>query len=822
MKAQRQKRLDDAVKARTKAEAATKKAAGPKAHIRRSTRHQDQGDVAQTEASDEKSKKPTAKKLPTRGRPTKGSASQNQSGISRYFTRKDEQEKDEGPSVEEALAEAADDYEANPEALGAQDLIATEQPALITGGTMRQYQLEGLEWLKLLYMNGLCGILADEMGLGKTIQSISLLAFLKEQEVAGPYLIVAPLSTIDNWMNEFKRWTPSINAIQYYGSKDARAEIRNKKMKLGNQKDSEFPIVVTSYEIAMRDRKFLAAYDWRYIIVDEGHRLKNMNCRLIRELMLYESEHRLLITGTPLQNNIAELWSLLHFLLPTIFDDLNGFEKWFEKYSDPVNDPSSEKSQKHRQKLVSMMHAILKPFLLRRLKTDVETSLPPKREYVLYAPLTKEQKELYSQILDGNSRSYLEGKAFERLEAIKSRSASLKRKSAGSGASTPAKSLKTSRASTPASGPSRSACVRSGRKGRKGRKSYKEDSDDEFDAKLQRFEKGEQTKEDMEGQDYNQPLSSDEENELSRAATFKLARKEISGKKLQNPVMQARLVCNSPHNFYWPWQHQDDDETKDGPGVDESIVSASGKLLLLDQLLPRLFDNDHKVLIFSQFKVTLDIIEAYVSELRGWNVCRIDGSIPQSERAEQIKSFNEDKSMKLFLLSTRAGGQGINLAAADTVILFDSDWNPQQDLQAMDRAHRIGQTRPVVVYRLATKGTVEEALLAKAEGNRRLEKMVIQKGKFKSLIDGEDSGGVPAKLGEDDELRAFMFGRGAAGVGEFDGQAAVLSEADLDTITDRSEAAYQRAESGADAGKDGVFAVTQTNRVKEEGGITTE
>ena len=247
--------------------------------------------------------------------------------------------------------------------------------------------------------------------------------------------------------------------------------------------------------------------------------------------------------------------------------------------------------------------------------------------------------------------------------------------------------------------------------------------------------------------------------------------------------MQLRLVRNLPHNFYWPWS---DDETPD-----ECLVNSSGKLLIFDQLIHHLFSKNNKVLIFSQFKSQLDVLEDWASLRHSWPVCRIDGSIKQDDQRQQIKAFNTDASVRLFLLSTGAGDQGINPAAADTVVLFNSDWNPQQDLQAQDRAHRIGQTRPVVVYRLATRGTVEQTLLEKADGSRRLEKLVTRKGKFKSLKGG-------AGADDMDELAWILERNDGEGL---DTESGLLSEEDLRILTDRSEAAYERAERGEDAGE---------------------
>ena len=707
--------------------------------------------------------------------------------------------------MKEALQEEASKFDTKPEGLGAHDLVASRQPKMVKGGKMRNYQLQGLEWLKTLFMNGLNGILADEMGLGKTIQAISLIAHLKEQGITGPFLVIAPLTTLNNWNDEFKRWTPSIETVIYHGSKEERQEIREREMGLRNQKKMDFPVVCTSYQICINDKKFLDKYQWKYIIVDEAHRLKNMKSVLVNVLKNFESLNRLLITGTPLQNNIEELWSLLNFLLPQLFENVDDFRAWFN-FSDVVDSTDKNAATKAQtKKLVSAIHAVLKPFLLRRIKTDVETELPKKREYVLYARLTAEQEELYNAILGGDPRKYLEEKALNRIEA-NSRTSSLKRKANDSGCSTPTcKSMKTSRASTPAS-----ITSGSGRRGRpRKQQNYKEVTDSEFNAKLRLLENGGDA--DLNTNDSDSPTPSDEfeEEELVKAANLMAAKKEIANKKLQNPVMQARLACNSPHNFYWPFTAEDESD------VDESLCQASGKLLLLDRLLPTLFKDDHKILIFSQFKSTLDILETYARRLRGWDTCRIDGSVPQEERAEAIQAFNADKNFKIFLLSTRAGGQGINLVAADTVILFDSDWNPQQDLQAMDRAHRIGQKRPVIVYRLTTRGTVEQGLLEKAGAKRRLEKVVIQKGRFGSLLAGITKSGKIQGADEDD-VTSFLFGGEDGESFQGKGEGEILSDADLRILTDRSKEAYERAEKGVDVGgRDAAFQVTAATKAEE-------
>ena len=281
-----------------------------------------------------------------------------------------------------------------------QENYTGKQPDNIQG-TMRDYQINGLQWLISLYENGLNGILADEMGLGKTLQTISFLAHLVQVGVNGPFLIVAPLSTLRNWEQEFQKFAPSISVVFYHGSIPERNELRSKKIaeKKGKIKPA---VVLTTYEISMNDKKHLQKIDWKYIVVDEGHRLKNLNCKLIRDLKEYKTANRLLLTGTPLQNNLAELWSLLNFLMPEIFTDLQDFENWFDDIKG-----SQEGDIESKTSLVSTLHQVLKPFLLRRVKSDVACDVPLKKEYVLYAPLMPKQKELYDAILSGDIRSVL-------------------------------------------------------------------------------------------------------------------------------------------------------------------------------------------------------------------------------------------------------------------------------------------------------------------------------------------------------------------------------------------------------------------------------
>ncbi|KAM3447755.1 hypothetical protein MY3296_008447 [Beauveria thailandica] len=715
--------------------------------------------------------------------------------------------------------------------LGEHDLQMAKQPKCLVGGTMRDYQLEGLTWMYEICSQGMSGILADEMGLGKTIQTIALIALLREQEnYLGPHLIVAPLSTLSNWMDEFGKWTPSIPVIMYHGTREQRQQIFSNKMmkhlQAGRPTD-KFPVVCTSYEMVLQDKSFLSRINWEFIIIDEGHRMKNSEAKLFQELRQFTS---------------ATHWE--------------SFESWFD-FSGLEDEEGTQEfiQDQMKQDLVKKMHLILQPLLLRRIKQDVAAYLPRKREYVLFAPMTKEQTDLYNVFSNKNidTREFIQNKVEKQIMSAKLASRKLKADGKQNKISLPVresprgkqsqdrttaspvnaftrmmgkstratsvkpkeevtlppakssikrkvqapiepepKSARSSRGSTPAS-----------TRGRP-RKSqtYKDDSEDDDDLSDAEFE-AKLVQEMGSAKDSGPEEDSRSAEDIELAQSLELAKKQIAAKKLGNTLAQHRLVCNSPHNFYNPWAIAT--ETP----VDESIVTASGKMLLLDRLLHHLFALDHKVLIFSQFAMQLDILEDYCRELRGWKVCRIDGAVSQQSRREQIHEFNTDPDHRIFLLSTRAGGQGINLASADTVILFDSDFNPQQDLQAQDRCHRIGQQRPVIVYRLATRGTVEEQLLLAADAKRRLEKLVIRKGGFKTMGqkmgesgdgDGDAAAQVDAKT-----LEQLLLKDGQ--VFETTGGDDILSEADLRVLCDRSDAAYEKAASGETADAEGYCVV---------------
>ncbi|WIA19523.1 hypothetical protein OEZ85_004132 [Tetradesmus obliquus] len=526
-----------------------------------------------------------------------------------------------------AAAKGAAAAQAAAGAVSAAGTLAEKQKALLplVQGELRAYQLAGVTWLISLYQNGLNGILADQMGLGKTVQTISFFSHLRAKEVYGPFLIIGPLSTLRNWVAEVKRWCPSMPVLEYHGKgAKARAELRQKHMPLGPAGPA-FPCVVSTYEIVMADIKALARYNWKYVVVDEGHRLKNFECKLIRDLRMLPADNKLLLTGTPLQNNLGELWSLLNFLLPDIFGSLADFQAWFD-FSAAVGSEAADKeilAKEQRNNVVSKLHSLLKPFMLRRLKADVEICLPRKQEVLLYAPMSEQQHTINSQLLE---------------------------KTLG----------------------------------------------DEM-AKL-----------------------AEQEGTNSSSGNAKA--------KLNNVLMQMRKNCNHPDLITSAFTAELDYPTP------EVLAAQSGKMALLDRLLKQLQPRGHKVLIFSQMTKMLDLIESYL-EQSGHKPCRIDGSMAFEDRQDSIDAFNSDHSRWVFLLSTRAGGLGINLTAADTVIIYDSDWNPHQDLQAMDRCHRIGQTKPVLVLRLATAHSVEGRMLARACGKMALERLVIKKGVFKEVLE---------------------------------------------------------------------------------------
>ncbi|XP_025081604.1 lymphocyte-specific helicase-like isoform X1 [Pomacea canaliculata] len=622
------------------------------------------------------------------------------------------------------------------------EVVSNAQPLLVTGGILRPYQIDGYLWLKTLYENGVNGILADEMGLGKTVQCVAMFAHLVYMGVSGPFLICAPLSTIPNWYSEFQKFAPKVPVMLYHGSKDERQSLRQKIPKLHEIRNGVkvHPCVITSYEVAMMDRKYLQNYDWRYLVVDEGHRIKNTHCRLIGALRMYKTTNRLLLTGTPLQNNLAELWSLLNFLLPEIFDDLGSFEAWFDL--EHIGNGSACKqivADERRKNVLSMLHQILTPFMLRRLKTDVDLHIPPKKEILVYTPLRPLQQEFYAGLIDKTIFSKIQTKngTAEKVEVD-----------------------------------SNGRPVRRCRVGKVDYGLMIASGNDEKVMKTRRSM--EQQEEELE--DWVQSLIGMQQKRQSKPEPEqKVSQLSI---KLRNVMMQLRKCCSHPFLL----EHPLDPKTGE-LSLDERIITESGKMMVLDCMMAELKKRGHKVLIFSQMTKMLDLLEDFC-HLRNYGYCRLDGSMNIIDRKENMQEYQKNEDKFVFLLSTRAGGLGINLTAADTVIIYDSDWNPQCDLQAQDRCHRIGQTRPVMVYRLVTANTIDQRIVERAAAKRKLEKLVIHQGKFKSGIKNFKTSLDP--ISSEELLELLNSKDYESEVRGCDGQE-VISKTELDQLLDRSD-----------------------------------
>ncbi|TIC05781.1 hypothetical protein E3Q16_01818 [Wallemia mellicola] len=667
------------------------------------------------------------------------------------------------------------------------------QPALVSGTELRDFQKAGVEWLSTLDSNGFSGILADEMGLGKTLQTITFLAQLIEDGNKGPFLIICPLSVVKNWIKEFNKFTPKLEPIMYHGDANKRKKIRQDMKKRGfftparyKQRANIRPkIICTTYEMIIRDTRYFRSIEWRYIVVDEGHRLRNLDTKLLKELRTIVSANRLIITGTPLQNNLRELWTLLNFCLPQLFDDLDSFQTLFN--FDEV-DENGEKDADKTAQLITTLHEILRPFLLRRLKADVAKTLPPKKEYVLYAPLTKKQKTVYDAILNRQIRSAIlnikthgtlnapQPKEDKEEEVLQPRT-SRYRRTEGDTADQPKKDKA---------------------EGNNDNKIISIDDNDDEKIKKDISERDD----DMDDDEFEQMIINEaaasalrekkaSHHRRAMEAARTAARKEMGMMKFENLVMQARKICSHPYIFHW-----DLDENNERT-IQKDLVNASGKLMLCMRLLEELIQRGHKTLIFSQFVSFLDILEDYLVDGLGWNICRLDGSTSQEEREEQIEFFNEKSddpdAPKVFLLSTRAGGLGINLVGADSIIFYDSDWNPQVDIQAMDRVHRIGQTRPVLIFRLITQNTIEQRMMDVAKSKRKLESMVIAEGQFKQDKKSAKQDAATSKaLATQARLEFALKELDISAVKTVADDEKVISDEELNNLLDRSDDAMKR------------------------------
>lgn len=488
-------------------------------------------------------------------------------------------------------------------------------------GTMRPYQLEGLSWLVANHEAGANSIMGDEMGLGKTLQTISFLAYLSHNVNFGPFLVVCPLSVLPSWQTELKKWAPALSYTTFYGG-SAEREAQKKNILSDSAAGNSF-LLLTTYECLVNELSwFVNKFYFRYVVLDEAQRIKNEESLIGKAVREVRSAYRLLLTGTPLQNNLGELWALLNFMYPEVFtaDMKETFNQGFVL-------PSGQTATFKDQEKLKYAHDLLKPMMLRRLKSDVLTSiLPPKREVIVRCEMSPVQRWHYRNLLS----SYAGTQTARDLTAAK--------------------------------------------------------------------------------------------------------KNGVKYRSLNALLMQLWKCCLHPFLFDGVQETKPDIMTgKMIKVIDETVVYSSGKLAILDHLVKQLLQVGSKVLIFSQFTSMLTILEDFC-RLRDYKFIRLDGGTSFAKRKMGMKRFNSDDptAPKIYLISTKAGGLGINLQTADTVILFDSSWNPFVDLQAQDRAHRMGQKKPVTVYRLLSQDTCEERIRYFAE-----QKMLMKESVLRESIDDD-------------------------------------------------------------------------------------
>lgn len=528
------------------------------------------------------------------------------------------------------------------------------QPRLISSFLkLTNYQMVGLNWLAVMHGQGVNGILADEMGLGKTIQVIAFLAHLKETGLArGTHLVVVPSSTLDNWRTEFERWAPAMDVFVYYGSTEERRMVRIGWAR-GGLRNTD--VVLTTYSMVAsspEERKMFRVTQMHYVVFDEAHMLKNMNTQRYENLIRIKASNRILLTGTPLQNNLLELMSLLIFVMPTMFagktDDLKSlFQKNSRAMSSSSNEPGEEQIPAFERNQIAQAKRIMKPFVLRRLKRDVLRELPPKTDTMIPVPPDPDQKQKYQQL----------------ISSLQDANGQLCTTSEYSGMAMMTDLRKLS----------------------------------------------------------NHPLLLRyyyEYDKLPKIAARLAA--DPSYKETRQDYIVEDLLCMSDFEIH---QLASDHASINSYRLPDELILKSGKFQYLDNRLAELKRNGHRVLIFSQFVIMLNVMEEYL-RIRDHSFLRLDGQTPVNTRQDLIDEFTNDPSIFIFLLSTKAGGLGINLTAADTVIIHDIDFNPYNDKQAEDRCHRMGQTRPVTIERLINKGTIEEAMYQVAQEKLKLEREI--------------------------------------------------------------------------------------------------
>lgn len=737
-----------------------------------------------------------------------------------------------------------DDGFQNPESLGDKTV---SQPKLLSC-QLKEYQLKGLTWLANLYEQGINGILADEMGLGKTVQSISVMAYLAEvHNIWGPFLVVAPASTLHNWQQEVSKFVPEFKVLPYWGSNKDRKVLRKfwDRQQLRYTKDSPFHVLVTSYQLVVADAQYLNRIKWQYMILDEAQAIKSSSSTRWKSLLSMQCRNRLLLTGTPIQNSMQELWALLHFIMPTLFDSHEEFSDWFSKDIES----HATKNKELNEAQLKRLHMILKPFMLRRVKKHVQQELGDKIEVDVYCNLSPRQKVLYKLVKSQISiRDLIERGAsgeesaslmnlvmqfrkvcnhpdlFERQDVYSAFSFAnfgdtndFLREGNELNLAYTARNLV--ELNIPklvahgggildAPGPDTNAGPR--------RKLLEKfvvpmDSQNQYTRNISKFsgstvsqivrdvqkgifERAMEAADDKYSHrslilnNSNQLKSQEKDSELAILANFGVSNDYLLNNYILelDPAFYAPVSAppipmftssrsffvnqnqsiETPHSLFplsldeeWRRQqlrekHQVDlpitpgflpDNGKAGyttisvPSM-AKFIADSGKLQKLDELLVKLKRDDHRVLIYFQMTRMMDLMEDYLT-YRQYKYLRLDGSSKLGDRRDLVNDWQTRPELFVFLLSTRAGGLGINLTAADTVVFFDSDWNPTIDSQAMDRAHRLGQTRQVTVYRLLVRGTIEERMRNRAKQKEQVQAVVMEGSKAaKELANKSKSG----------------------------------------------------------------------------------
>ncbi|XP_019908993.2 SWI/SNF-related matrix-associated actin-dependent regulator of chromatin subfamily A containing DEAD/H box 1b isoform X2 [Esox lucius] len=514
------------------------------------------------------------------------------------------------------------------------DTGSQKQPEILNSKfQLKPYQLVGQNWLTLLYQNNLSGILADEMGLGKTIQAISFLASLYEEGNMGPHLLIVPASTIDNWVRELNLWCPRLQVLLYYGSVEDRRFLRYDIL----NKQVDYNIIISTYAQTIgndNDRSLFRKLKLEYAVFDEGHMLKNMSSLRYRHLMAINAKYRLLLTGTPVQNNLLELMSLLNFIMPHMFSSSTA------QLANMFAAKSSEEQSSFEMERIAHAKLIMKPFILRRVKSEVLKQLPAKEQKVEFCTMSDTQQQLYNALMQK-----LKGSANGEKRELANVMMQLRKMA-------------------------------------------------------------------------NHPLLHRQHYTTTKLADMsRLMLKEPTHREADPALIREDMEVMTDfelHRLCLQYPSVQDYQL----GTD--LLLDSGKLVLLTQLLTSLKEQGDRVVLFSQFTMMLDILEVFLKHEKHRYI-RLDGSTPISDRIVLIDQYNTELDIFVFLMSTKAGGLGINLTSANVVVLHDIDCNPYNDKQAEDRCHRVGQTRTVKVIKLISRDSIEDSMLRIGQKKLKLE-----------------------------------------------------------------------------------------------------